>query len=240
MRGKFNSKLILLIICIVSLVVQAADPPKKKSKPKKETVKIDACTEAFSALVKDVWKRGAMTMVVTKDGHQYPATDFRFLEGLARSFYNRGELADENLRGKTVLDMGCGPAGVLVDDLLYAGAKEAFGIDLYIEDKANAHLKEADIEAMPFGNSEFDAIFSTWSLFTWRKGLSEEKMTRSLKEINRVLKSGGACHISPVTDKTITEIKSVIDKEKLPLEINFYNTGSPYVMGNQTITLIKK
>lgn len=111
-----------------------------------------------------------------------------------------------NVKGKTILDLGCGP-GMHAKKLSEKGAKIK-GIDIsekLIEiakkEAPNIEFKLADIEnKLPYKDSEFDIVFSSLVLGHL------ERWDGILAEINRVLKKGGIFVFSiynPVTEKFV-------------------------------------
>lgn len=112
-----------------------------------------------------------------------------FYAGVAR------DVAVTIATGGTVLDVGCGP-GHLVERLVDRGLTVS-GIDL---DPAmiargearlgdRAALATADVAALPFGDTTFDAVVSTLSMHHW------SDPARGLAEVGRVLRPGGVALI---------------------------------------------
>ncbi|MFC3282553.1 class I SAM-dependent methyltransferase [Litchfieldella rifensis] len=108
--------------------------------------------------------------------------------------------------GDGVLDVGCG-TGVLLASLAreMPGVRLA-GIDLSCEMLEiarhrvgpNVELKEASAEALPFSDSEFDAVVST-SVFHYIR-----EPRRALGEMHRILKPGGRVVIVDWCDDYLT------------------------------------
>lgn len=98
-----------------------------------------------------------------------------------------------DVRGKRVLEVGCGHGGMQVA-LLDAGARETVGIDLnpgFVEfalgrlRDQNAFVQVANAEQMPFAEESFDVVVSA-AVFEHIHDIGE-----ALREIERVLKPGG-------------------------------------------------
>ncbi|OGW75330.1 MAG: hypothetical protein A2Z72_08335 [Omnitrophica bacterium RBG_13_46_9] len=99
------------------------------------------------------------------------------------------------IRGKTILDMGCG-SGRYTIALSAMGAKKAVGVDFQKKSYADAQkycerkglpvfFKEADCLKLPFAKSSFDFVFSNGVLHHTRS------IEKGLAEIKRVLKKSG-------------------------------------------------
>lgn len=114
----------------------------------------------------------------------------------------------QDLSGKTVLDLGCG-TGYFSLQLLQRGASVVC-FDLSDQMLAKAKLRcgeenvvyqQGDAENLPFENQQFDYVFSSLVL-QWCDDLSVP-----LKEIKRVVKSGGCGFISTLLDGSLLELK---------------------------------
>lgn len=103
-------------------------------------------------------------------------------------------LSNKYIKGE-VLDAGAG-SGALISRL-----PNATGIDLAPKDK---NIIQGDITKMPFGSRRFGAVFATEVL----EHLSDDILMASLKEIKRVLKSGGFFIVT-------VPYKENIDKNKI-------------------------
>ena len=112
-----------------------------------------------------------------------------------------------DIKGKTVLDLGCGP-GIYAKILTEKGAKVK-GIDissrlLEIAEKEapEAEFKRGNAETLPYKTAEFDIVLSALMmghLENWDKVLSE---------VRRVLKKNGLFVFSgynPITEKLVKE-----------------------------------
>jgi len=100
------------------------------------------------------------------------------------------QLVPQNLKGKKLLDIGCGP-GIHLKKYLERGA-EGFGIDISrkmieLAKKycSSANFKVGSIYQLEFEDSSFDIITASLVLD------HVQDFEKSLKEINRVLKQGG-------------------------------------------------
>lgn len=98
---------------------------------------------------------------------------------------------------KCILDVGCGTGETLAGfEAWGANPENLFGVDLLADRIRRArenfpamNFREANAEALPFANSLFDLI----TVFTVFTSILDPQMTRNLsREINRVLRSGGA------------------------------------------------
>ena len=100
---------------------------------------------------------------------------------------------------ETVLDIGCGGGAALYKMSRMLPKGKLFGIDhsqtavrLAIKNNAadiesgKMNIQRAQVAAMPFESDMFDVILTVESFYFWKQPQSE------LKEVYRVLKSGGA------------------------------------------------
>ena len=121
-------------------------------------------------------------------------------------------IADLGLRGEErVLDVGCGHGLMLITAAKHLPTGKATGLDLWqTEDQAgnnpeatlaNARLegvadrielKTGDARQLPFPESAFDAVTSSWALHNIYDQAGREK---AMREIARVLKPGGRAAI---------------------------------------------
>ncbi|MGE4132665.1 MAG: class I SAM-dependent methyltransferase [Bdellovibrionales bacterium] len=108
--------------------------------------------------------------------------------GLESAFF-KGLVEEENLKDKTVLDVGTGE-GVLVKELRAAGV-DAYGTDIFLtqEQLDTGFLFPADTEALPFYPQQFDVVVSSHSTFYYSH--DADLMARQLRELKRVLTTGG-------------------------------------------------
>lgn len=116
-------------------------------------------------------------------------------------------LALSPLKGKRVLDIGCG-GGAFVADLRAAGV-DAFGSDLLLTpaQRRKPHLVQAQTHSLPFASESFDVVYSTWSFLAYEgahtDAASEQRVVDFLREIARITKPGGSIRLSPVPQPQI-------------------------------------
>lgn len=105
------------------------------------------------------------------------------------------DLIENNIIGKSVLDMGCG-SGRYSIALAKAGAKNVIGIDLQaesfelaqkwcIENNVEVKFQEGNVLSMSFADNHFDFIFCNGVLH------HTDSIRRGLEELSRVLKPYG-------------------------------------------------
>ncbi|MBM3244625.1 MAG: class I SAM-dependent methyltransferase [Candidatus Omnitrophica bacterium] len=109
--------------------------------------------------------------------------------------------AIEILRGKRIIDLGCGKNGFLVHALRNSYGLDAYGVDLDLEENvAYPYLSKGDMTNLSrLTDKEFDIVISILTLctevFEWnnnnRYRSEEEFYDATAKEIKRVLKSNG-------------------------------------------------
>jgi len=107
---------------------------------------------------------------------------------------------DSDIKGKTVLDIGCG-YGWCELDFINRGVKKVTGTEItkedirtakkYIKNK-NAEFVVAGATKLPFPDSIFDTVVS-WEVIEHIPKNSEDLM---FSEVNRVLKKGGTFYLS--------------------------------------------
>ena len=126
------------------------------------------------------------------------------------------ELLPNDIKGKTVLDLGCGTgyfaallrergANVICCDLsqqMLDKAKERCGLE-------KMQYQLGDAESLPLASQSVDLVFSSLAL-QWCDDLSQP-----LREMRRVLKPSGGIYFSTLLDGSLSELReawSVIDK----------------------------
>lgn len=120
-------------------------------------------------------------------------------------------LAEEQLRPRNILDIGCG-TGLLLVSLgnLYPGAALS-GIDLApgmtevtrenLKGRQLTDVRVGDAEQLPFFEREFDLVVST-STFQWL-----EQLDTAFSEVHRVLADGGTFRFALFGARTLYELK---------------------------------
>jgi SAM-dependent methyltransferase/uncharacterized protein YbaR (Trm112 family) len=117
------------------------------------------------------------------------------------NFFDYLGISPDSLRGKTVLDAGCG-CGRLTSALSKYGV-EVIGIDIatsieqiysYCQPGQNVHIIQADIASLPFKNESFDYVWSKLAICYVRN--PEE----AFKKLTDVLKPSGTIMVA-VPDK---------------------------------------
>ncbi len=113
-----------------------------------------------------------------------------------KKFFKRSKFYSKNLKGKFILDMGCG-SGRFTAALASLGARQAIGVDqgldglkiakrYALEKKIkNVKYKKASVLNLPFKNERFDFVFC--------KGVLHHtgNLKKGLNEFYRVMKKGG-------------------------------------------------
>lgn len=112
-----------------------------------------------------------------------------------------------DLKGKCVLDLGCG-TGRSINDLIYAGASDIYGADisekmLEIARKryGGVNFLKASAYELPFEDGKFDTVTATFLLVHLRR--PEDVFA----EVNRVLKSGGEFIFTNIHQKKGPKLK---------------------------------
>ncbi|MFZ4814460.1 MAG: methyltransferase domain-containing protein [Phototrophicaceae bacterium] len=113
------------------------------------------------------------------------------------------DLMNRNIRaGSVVLDVGCGPAGLVAG---YTPIATVVGVDQHLTGFTEfdgqfglTHLAESPIHALPFAANTFDVVTCSWVL----EHLADP--AASLREVARVLKPGG--HLLFITPNALNYV----------------------------------
>jgi len=123
-----------------------------------------------------------------------------------------------DLKGKKVLDVGCGD-GRSFDDLLYAGG-ELYGVDISPEmlklakkRHSNVQLYETDAINLPFEDDSFDVVTAFFFI------VHIKDLESVFDEIYRVLKPGGSFILTNINQRKAPKLKLKDGKE---IVINSY------------------
>jgi O-methyltransferase len=121
----------------------------------------------------------------------------------------RRALRDASLRGKSVLEVGCGRGGNCYYLARYAGAAHVCGLDRSAESirfcrrvhrYRTVSFVQGTADALPFGMSSFDAVLSVEAAHCYRD------TDPFLGEVRRVLKPGGVFCIVDLWSLPILEL----------------------------------
>jgi len=102
-------------------------------------------------------------------------------------------IINNDLSGKSFLEIGCGP-GFMLQNFFLATNKNVFAVDISLKmlrsaaiigRAKNAIPIVADVEHLPFTRDSFDIIFSRGSIFFWKN------TEAALQSIFTILKPGG-------------------------------------------------
>lgn len=111
-----------------------------------------------------------------------------------------------DLKGKKVLDIGCG-TGRLIGYLKMQGA-EVVAADLsegmlekLRKKHRGVHTVKADIEDLPFENESFDLVVCTFVI------VHLKALQKAFDEVNRVLKTGGYFVVTNINQRKAPKIK---------------------------------
>lgn len=123
-------------------------------------------------------------------------------------------------RARRVLEVGCGwgEFAARVRDELGA---EVVAVDLsprMVELAAERGLdaRVADVEALPFPDSDFDCVVANWMLYHVRE------LDRGLAEIGRVLRPGGRLVAGTSSHEHLVELWSLVDRDRSSEPTRFF------------------
>lgn len=135
---------------------------------------------------REIYERGyEPAQFARRGGTAYDRTMNEIRDGYVRAFGERG----------SVLDLGCGTGAFLMPAAEFCD--EAIGVDFSWpmlsalkegardHDRASPHVVQGDITRLPLRDNTFDLAFSFSTLYT------VENVTLALREVARVLRSGG-------------------------------------------------
>ena len=116
----------------------------------------------------------------------------------------------KELHEKNILDLGCGNSSSLAWALKKTGISHVWGLDVTVDDKFPGGIR-ADAFSLPFADDSIDVCLAfsfldddTFKLFEGSRGKfsgEDEMFEHAVKEIGRVLKTGGELWLSPGYDK---------------------------------------
>lgn len=121
--------------------------------------------------------------------------------------YPRSFLRLSSLKGKRILDAGCGD-GKLVYQMRAAGI-DAIGVDIVLNERQLREkeiFQQGDLRRLELPDESVDVIYSSWSVFSYEK--DAVFLREVAAEFKRVLKPRGVIRISPV-DQRLPEGRDV-------------------------------
>lgn len=137
----------------------------------------------------------------------------------------------KDLRSKKVLDVGTGRGELVLDMKELLGAN-AIGIDIAptpVFEKYPELFVVADAADTKFPDWNFDRIFSSWSIFSFRQD-SKNFQIKVLKELKRILKIDGKIRLGAVDVNYIQKIaRKVRGLKPTEIEISRVNSGHGWV-----------
>jgi SAM-dependent methyltransferase len=139
----------------------------------------------------------------------------RYLKGL--------DFKEEDLKGKSILDLGCGEDGEFIQECLKRGIGEKFlGVDSRIDDNIEnkEHFIKGDYNNLPFTeNDKFDYIFSVGAVGSCGE---EESFKETLKEAIKFIKDDGELKFYPLlkaSPETEENLAGIFESEEKMQEI---------------------
>jgi len=129
---------------------------------------------------------------------------------LHRLAYSAAFVADEDIKGQKILDIGCG-FGWFEEEAVKRGAKEIVGIEISEKNlstakksiiKDNVVFQVAGATALPFKEGSFDTVV-LWEVIEHIPKKNENKL---FSEVRRMLKDNGVFYLSSPCKNTISNI----------------------------------
>jgi SAM-dependent methyltransferase len=129
------------------------------------------------------------------------------IENATATFKEKTGLTENDIRGKVVLDAGCG-AGRFTQVVAAWGAKNVIGVDLSdsvvvaaenLKRFNNVEVMRGDINNLPFDSGKFDVIFSLGVLH------HTPNTKQSFVALHRLLKIGGTMVIWVYSDESVKD-----------------------------------
>ncbi len=131
--------------------------------------------------------------------------------------------AVESAHATRMLDAGCGP-GELTERFVRDLGLEVHAIDIsprMVELTRNRGIdaQVADIESIPFGDSEFDCVFAGWVLY------HAPDLDRAIDECARVLRPGGRLVATTIGEDNLAEVWELFEdgERRAPVSLNRVN-----------------
>jgi len=159
---------------------------------------------------------------LSAQGYDMYAKFYDKTTGFLNSF-EKGKLLEfcGDLKGKKVLDIGCGTGRV--EDLMKTANIDAKITAADISDEMlkiakhrhpDIEFVQADINAMPFKDEEFDVVIAAFVI------VHIKNLTKAFKEIDRVLKPNGIVVLTNINQRKAPKLQ--IEKEKIVIK-SFYH-----------------
>ncbi|MBI4235446.1 methyltransferase domain-containing protein [Candidatus Peregrinibacteria bacterium] len=144
----------------------------------------------------------------SEEGYDMWATNYDESLGFLNSFEKDVFISFlGDLKGKCVLDLGCG-TGRSINDLIYAGASDIYGADISEKMMKIARKRYAEVNFvkasaynLPFDDGKFDTVTATFLL------VHLKNLNGAFAEINRVLKNGGKLILTNINQKKAPKLK---------------------------------
>ncbi|MGM0439162.1 MAG: hypothetical protein ACQEP3_01855 [Patescibacteria group bacterium] len=200
-------------------------PEKKLSDQEKEKRAIEELREGgekskeLKALIDKKWKRHEKYLVGEGESASEVEDDELTLEELKEEMekekeevYNRYlkdlELSEEDLEGKSILDLGCGKMAPFIQKLMEKDLEvELKGVDIDLDED---HLPEELEGVVEYANFEkeipggdYDYIFAYGSIFAYEWRDPESAILNAVEKLN----AGGEMKIMPISEPVEGDIK---------------------------------